>query len=43
MAVSNFIQSMWSKKIQDSLEMKTKLVDYCNRDYEGDCKYAQFI
>ena len=26
MAVSNFIQSMWSKKIQDSLEMKTKLV-----------------
>ena len=43
MAVSNFIQSMWSKKIQDSLEMKTKLVDYCNRDYEGDCKYAQSV
>ena len=25
MAVSNFIQSIWSKKIQDDLELKTKL------------------
>lgn len=40
MAVSNFIQQIWSRKIQKSLEMKTKLVDYCNRDYEGDIKYA---
>lgn len=43
MAVSNFIQSIWSKKIQDSLEMKTKLVDYCTRDYEGECKFAQSV
>lgn len=43
MAVSNFIQTIWSKKIQDSLEMKTKLIDYCTRDYEGDCKYTQSV
>lgn len=43
MAVTNFIQNIWSKKIQDSLEMKTKLIDYCTRDYEGDCKYAQSV
>ncbi len=43
MAVKNFIQTIWSKKIQDSLEMKTKLVDYCTRDYEGDCKFAKTV
>lgn len=43
MAVTNFIQSIWSKKIQDDLELKTKLVDNCLRDYEGDCKYAQSV
>ncbi len=43
MAVSNFIQSIWSKKIQDDLELKCKLVDNCLRDYEGDCKYAQSV
>ena len=40
MAVTNFIQSIWSKKIQDSLEMECKLVENCLRDYEGDVKYA---
>ena len=40
MAVTNFIQTIWSKKIQDNLELKTKLVQNCLRDYEGDCKYA---
>ena len=40
MAVTNFIQSIWSKKIQDDLELKCKLVDNCLRDYEGDCKYG---
>ena len=40
MAVSNFIQSIWSKKIQDDLELKCKLVDNCLRDYEGDVKQA---
>ena len=32
MAVTNFIQSIWSKKIQDDLELKCKLVDNCLRD-----------
>ena len=43
MAVTNFIQTIWSKKIQDDLELKTKLVANCLRDYEGDCKYAQSV
>lgn len=43
MAVTNFIQAIWSKKIQDKLELKTKLVENCLRDYEGDCKYAQSV
>ena len=43
MAVTNFIQQFWSKKIQDDLELKCKLVDNCLRDYEGDCKYAQSV
>ena len=43
MAVTNFIQSIWSKKIQDDLELKCKLVDNCLHDYEGDCKYAQSV
>ena len=43
MAVTNFIQSIWSKKIQDDLELKTKLVANCLRDYEGDCKYAASV
>lgn len=43
MAVTNFIQSIWSKKIQDDLELKCKLVDNCTRNYEGDCKYAQSV
>ena len=43
MAVTNFIQIIWSKKIQDDLELKCKLVDNCLREYEGDCKYAQSV
>ena len=43
MAVTNFIQQIWSKKILDGLEMECKLVDNCLRDYEGDCKYAQSV
>lgn len=43
MAVTNFIQTIWSKKIQDDLELKCKLVDNCLRDYEGDCKHAQTV
>ena len=43
MAVTNFIQQIWSRKIQKSLEMKTKLVDYCTRDYDGDIKFASAV
>ena len=43
MAVTNFIQTIWSKKIQDDLELKCKLVDSCLRDYEGDCKFARSV
>lgn len=43
MAVTNFIQTIWSKKIQDDLELKCKLVDNCLRQYEGDCKYARTV
>ena len=43
MAVTNFIQSIWSKKIQDDLELKCKLVDNCLRDYEGDIKHASSV
>ena len=38
MAVSHFIPSLWSKKILDDLELKTKLDNYTNRTYEGDMK-----
>lgn len=43
MAVTNFIQTIWSKKIQDSLELACKLVDNCLREYEGDCKFARTV
>lgn len=43
MAVSHFIQTIWSKKIQDSLELKTKLVQSCTTKYEGDVKYASSV
>ena len=43
MAVQNFIQTIWSKKIQDDLELKCKLVQNCLRSYEGDCKYARTV
>lgn len=43
MSVQHFIQTIWSKKIQDDLEEKCKLVADCTREYEGECKYAQTV
>jgi hypothetical protein len=43
MSVVNFIQTIWSKKIQDDLELKCKLVDNCLRSYEGDVDYARTV
>lgn len=43
MSVQHFIQTIWSKNIQDDLEEKCKLVADCTREYEGDCQYAQTV
>lgn len=43
MAVTHFQQTIWSKHIQDALELACKLVDNCTREYEGDCKYANTV
>ena len=43
MAVTKFQRTIWSKKIQDDLERKCKLVEDCTRAYEGDCKYANTV
>lgn len=43
MAVKNFIPTVWSKKIQDDLEEKCKLVKDCTREYEGECKYTNTV
>lgn len=40
MAITNFIPTVWSKNIQDDLELKCKLVNSCHRAYEGDVKHA---
>lgn len=43
MAVTKFQQVIWSKKIQDDLELNCKLVDNCTREYEGDCEHAKSV
>lgn len=43
MAVTNFIQTIWSKKILDDLQLKLKLVKNCHRAYQGDVKYARTV
>ena len=43
MAVQHFQRTIWSKKIQDSLELKCKLVDNCLREYEGDVDHAKTV
>lgn len=43
MSVKNFIQTIWSKRIQDDLKRKCVLVNNCTTEYEGDCKYARTV
>lgn len=43
MAVTNFIQTIWSKAILDDLELACKLVPNCLTKYEGDCKLARTV
>ena len=40
MSVKNFIQTIWSKKIQDDLELKLKLIFHCYDDIppENNCE-----
>ena len=43
MAVTHFIQTIWSKAILDKLELECKLVADCHREYEGDVKHARSV
>lgn len=43
MSVQYFQREIWSKKIQDDLEMKVKLVPNCTREYDGDAEYAKTV
>ena len=43
MSVQHFQREIWAKKIQDSLELKGRLVRHCTRAYEGDAEYAKTV
>lgn len=43
MAVTHFVQTIWSKSILDKLEVECKLVADCHREYEGDVKQARSV
>lgn len=43
MSTQYFQREVWSKKIQDSLELNGRLVRHCTREYEGDAEYAKTV
>ena len=43
MSVQYFQREIWSKKIQDDLELNGRLVRHCTRAYEGDAEYAKTV
>lgn len=43
MAITNFQQTIWSKKIQLQLDTITSLKDHCDFQFEGDIKYAKEV
>lgn len=43
MSVQYFQREIWSKKIQDALELEGRLVRHCTRAYEGDAEYAKTV
>ena len=43
MAYANFKPIIWSKFIQQTLEKKAKLVDFCNRQFEGEAKLGKTV
>ena len=43
MAIENFQQTVWSKKIQRNLDTITSLKDHCDFQYEGEIRYAKEV
>ena len=43
MAITNFQQTIWSRKIQTQLDTITSLKDHCDFQFEGDIKYAKEV
>ena len=43
MAISNFQQTIWSRKIQLQLDTITSLKDHCDFQFEGDIKFAKEV
>ena len=43
MAITNFQQTIWSKKIQTQLDTITSLKDHCDFQFQGDIKYAKEV
>lgn len=43
MAITNFQQTIWSRKIQHQLETITSLKDHCDFEFEGDIKMAKEV
>lgn len=43
MAITNFQQTIWSKKIQTQLDTITSLKDHCDFQFEGEIKFAKEV
>ena len=43
MSYKNFKPTIWSKFIQQSLEKKAKLTDFCNRQFEGEARKGETV
>ena len=43
MAISNFQQTIWSKKIQEALKTITSLRNHCDFQYQADSKNAKEV
>lgn len=43
MAYANFKPTIWSKYIQQTLEKKARLADFCNRKFEGEAKLGEQV
>lgn len=43
MSYENFKPIIWSKYIQQEVEKRSKLVDFCNRQFEGEAKLGKMV